>query len=208
MSDPQKTDLLLIFIRNPVLGQCKTRLARTVGDRVALDIYTFLLRHTAEIARKVDAERWVYYSDEIVTEDMWGPSEFVKKRQLGSDLGARMLNAFKEGFAAGFDRICVIGSDLYELSEGEIEAAFSMLQYSEAVIGPAEDGGYYLLGMKRLLPGVFEQKQWGGDHVFADTVAGFSNLAYTVLPVRNDVDYYEDIKDVEAFRPFLKNLNL
>lgn len=208
MSESYGRELLIIFTRNPVLGQCKTRLARTVGDQAALDIYRFLLRHTEQITRPLPVDKWVCYSDKPIPDDLWNELYFEKKVQMGNTLGERMKGAFSEGFAAGYDRICIIGSDMYDLNTQDIHAAFRILESCGAVIGPAQDGGYYLLGLKNQVPGIFENKEWGSDTVFTETIAHFNKMTYGILPVKNDVDYYEDIKDVEAFRPFLTNIGL
>jgi hypothetical protein len=198
----------LIFTRNPVLGQCKTRLAKTIGDRAALDIYIFLLEHTAKVAHGVKADIRVYYSDEIIRNDCWEETRFEKRKQRGSDLGDRMKNAFAEGFSDGYKSICIMGSDLYDIDTPDIQEAFDLLSEKDAVIGPAEDGGYYLLGMKELIPGIFENMAWGTDDVLPETLKRLASLEYEELAVRNDIDYYEDIADIDAFQPFLNNLKL
>ncbi|MGY8910741.1 MAG: TIGR04282 family arsenosugar biosynthesis glycosyltransferase, partial [Flavobacteriales bacterium] len=90
--------LLLIFTRNPELGKAKTRLAKTVGDETALEIYKFLLERTRDISSKVNADKAVYYSVKTRENDIWNPNIYQKHQQFGEDLGIRMLNAFKNGF--------------------------------------------------------------------------------------------------------------
>ncbi|MEC7265229.1 MAG: TIGR04282 family arsenosugar biosynthesis glycosyltransferase, partial [Bacteroidota bacterium] len=109
--------LLLILTRNPELGKCKTRLAATVGDAAALEIYKFLLDHTVSLTKDLRVDKWVYYSEEIWEDDIWDNNIYQKKLQEGKDLGERMLNAFKEGFQAGFDQVVIIGSDMYHLAQ-------------------------------------------------------------------------------------------
>lgn len=200
------TDLLLIFTRNPELGKCKTRLASTIGDRAALDTYIFLLEHTAKITAGLQAEKQVYYSEEIWEDDVWKGNGFTKKLQKGVDLGERMQQAFQNGFAEEFEKVIIIGSDMYDLAQHDLEKAFNILNHSDYVIGPAEDGGYYLLGMKKLNPAIFENKAWGTSTVLQNTLNDLKNQQYTLLETRNDVDLYDDIKDLEAFQPFLKHL--
>lgn len=199
-------NLLIIFTRNPEPGKCKTRLAATVGDKAALEIYTFLLAHTARITRELKVHKMVCYSDDIWINDIWDNHRYAKKLQQGKDLGERMENAFRQGFADGFNRIVVIGSDLYDLSATDLEAAFRSLEEHDYVIGPASDGGYYLLGMHTLNEEVFKNKTWGGETVLKETLADISDKRICLLDTRNDVDVYEDIKDLKAFRPFLKLL--
>ncbi len=199
-------NLLLIFTRNPELGKCKTRLAATVGNESALEIYKFLLQHTASFTEKVNAIKQVWYSEEIWEEDVWNSAIFDKKLQQGPDLGVRMANAFVEGFALGFEKICIIGSDMYDLSQSDIEDAFDRLKDSDYVIGGAEDGGYYLLGMKKFSAKLFQNKNWGNDTVLTDTLTDLQNEKVHLLKVRNDVDVYEDIANTKAFEPFLKHM--
>lgn len=200
-------NLLLIFTRNPELGKGKRRLAATVGDQAALDIYRFLLDHTVKITTHLYAEKLVYYSEEIWETDIWSNSRYGKKLQQGNDLGVRMANAFQEGFENGFQKIIIIGSDMFDLSQEDLEDAFIALEKNEVVVGPAEDGGYYLLGMKKFMPRLFNNKAWGTETVLKDTLSDLEDEEKALLETRNDVDYYEDIKDVTAFEPFLKHMN-
>ena len=199
-------DLLIILTRNPEIGKCKTRLAAKVGDRTALDIYKFLLDKTVSFTKDLNVEKWVYYSEEIWKDDIWDNKVFTKKLQVGSDLGKRMMNAFKEGFQAGFEHIIIIGSDMYHLNQSDLEEAFSKLKNHNYVVGPAEDGGYYLLGMKSIKKELFQNKAWGTNTVLADTLSHIKDEKIALLEEKNDVDYFEDIKDIEAFAPFLKHM--
>ena len=197
-------NLLLIFTRNPELGKCKTRLAATIGDTNALEVYKFLLQHTASITHGLNVHKKVYYSESIWENDVWDEMRYDKRAQKGVNLGERMARAFSEGFNNGFEKIVIIGSDMLDLSQSDIENAFATLEENDFVIGPAEDGGYYLLGMKYFKPQLFKGKQWGKDTVFADSMANLQSEKVSVLPIKNDIDVYEDIKDIEAFQPFLK----
>ncbi len=199
-------NLLLIFTRNPELGKCKTRLAATVGDENALEIYKFLLNHTAKLTAGVNAAKQVWYSEEIWKEDIWDHSIFDKRLQNGSDLGIRMGNAFQEGFTKGFERIIVVGSDMYDLNTQDLNKAFEALKTKDVVIGPAEDGGYYFLGMKKFNPSIFQNKAWGTETVLADTLSELKDENVQLFETRNDIDLFEDIKDIKAFHPYLKQL--
>lgn len=199
--------LLLIFTRNPELGKCKTRLAATIGDSAALDVYNFLLEHTVKITENLAMDKWVCYSEEIWERDIWPNTHFTKKLQQGIDLGERMRNAFEAGFALGYEKIIIIGSDLYDLSRKDLEHAFKKLEEQDVVLGPAEDGGYYLLGTTKLIPKLYQNKAWGTGTVLKDTLGNLKNMNHTLLDTRNDVDLYEDIRDIKAFQPFLKHMN-
>jgi len=199
-------NLLLIFTRNPELGKAKTRLAKTVGDETALEIYKFLLERTRDISLKVNADKAVYYSVKIRENDIWNPDIYQKHQQFGEDLGIRMLNAFKNGFDAGYKKVMIIGSDLYDLSGKNIEKAFVELDQNDVVIGPAEDGGYYLLGMNYLQENVFKNKDWGTETVRKDTLNDLSDKKVKLLEFKNDIDVYEDIVNIpEIMTTFIEN---
>ena len=202
----ENSNLLIIFTRNPELGKCKTRLATKVGDEAALNIYTFLLEHTAAITKDLAVEKQVHYSVKIRENDLWDGSIYSKKQQEGPDLGLRMLHAFEQGFEQAYKNIIIIGSDMFDMNQTDIEAAFEALNRSNFVIGPATDGGYYLLGMSILKPALFHAKAWGTSSVLKDTLADLQGETVAQLAAKNDVDYYEDIKDETAFQPFLKNI--
>lgn len=207
MKLPTTSDnLLLIFTRNPELGKCKTRLAKTLGDQKALDIYTFLLQQTANYTKPVNADKMVFYSEEIWENDIWDNQEYKKAKQKGADLGERMANAFADGFKQNYKRIIIIGSDLHNLSTHDIDDAFEHLKKHDYVIGPATDGGYYLLGMTIFDESLFINKKWSTDSVFKDSMANISTKKVKVLEPKNDVDEYEDIKDIAVFKPFLKDI--
>lgn len=198
-------NLLIIFTRNPELGKCKTRLAATVGEETALEIYNFLLRHTVSITKDLLAAKQVWYSEEIWEDDVWEDTLYDKKLQCGKDLGIRMANAFQEGFASGYERIIIIGSDMYDLSQNDLQDAFASLKENDYIIGPAEDGGYYLLGMKAFKPELFQEMAWGSETVLKNTLNVLKDERYCILNLRNDVDVYDDIKDIEVFKPFLRS---
>jgi rSAM/selenodomain-associated transferase 1 len=189
-------NLLLIFTRNPELGKAKTRLAKTVGDETALEIYKFLLEKTRDISSKVTSDKAVYYSVKIRENDIWNENTFQKHQQVGVDLGIRMLNAFKNGFDAGYEKVMIIGSDLYDLTSENIETAFNELNNNDLVIGPAEDGGYYLLGMNSLHSTIFKNKNWGTETVRKDTLSDLKDQKVKLLAFKNDIDVYEDILNI------------
>jgi len=190
-----KSELLIIFYRNPELGKVKTRLAATVGDANALAIYYKLASHTRVITTEVDCDRVVYYSDYIDTEDAWSNNDFSKKLQRGVDLGARMENAFEIAYANGYKRVSIIGTDCMELTTQIVVNAFDSLRTKDAVVGPAVDGGYYLLGMNRFIPELFREKEWSTNSVCKDTINDFSRLSinYHQLSMLRDVDIEADL---------------
>jgi uncharacterized protein len=197
---------ILIFTRNLKLGKVKTRLAKTIGDEKALEIYQFLVQKTKEISDQVQVKKRVYYDQSITENDFWNSEDYQKFLQKGTDLGSRMYQAFLQAFQSDFEKVIIIGSDLYDLTPKIISEAFQELDKSDVVIGPAEDGGYYLLGMKVLHPPIFKNKNWGTDSVRKETLADLKEKKVFLLEELNDVDIFEDIQDHPAFQHFLKDL--
>lgn len=199
--------LLLIFTRNPELGKAKTRLAKTVGDETALEIYKFLLKRTRDVSLKVNSDKAVYYSVKIRENDIWDENTYQKHQQVGEDLGIRMQNAFKNGFEAGYQKVMIIGSDLYDLSSQNIEKGFRKLDSHDVVIGPAEDGGYYLLGMNSLQENIFINKEWGTETVRKDTLEDLKNKKVKLLALKNDIDVFEDLVNIpEIMNTFINTI--
>ena len=196
-------NLILIFTRNPELGKVKTRLAASIGNQNALDVYKFLLKHTQEIVSKVDATRRVLYSEEIINNDIWDNKIYQKALQSGTDLGEKMKNAFAEGFKNGYKKIVIIGTDLYDLEASNIEIAFQKLENHDVVIGPAEDGGYYLLGLKCIPENIFSNKKWSTETVFKDTLNDIVSYKVHLLDIKNDIDTVDDIKNIQVFQKYL-----
>ena len=194
---------LIIFTRNPELGKVKTRLAAIIGNQSALEIYKLLINHTVRITSTINADKYVFYSENIEQNDEWNPAVFTKKLQNGKDLGERMKNAFNLLFKKGYQKIVIVGSDIYELDSKDIDDSFIALKKSPFVIGPAKDGGYYLLGMTQLNNKIFKNKNWGMKTVFNDTIIDLKENAVALLSKKNDIDIYDDIKNDEVFNQFL-----
>ena len=198
-----KENLLIIFTKNPVKGKVKTRLAKDLGDDKALKVYKLLLAHSYKVTSVLRVVKHVYYSKKIDSNDQWSNGDFEKRLQQGGDLGEKMENAFLEGFEEGYKRIVIIGTDLYELKTEDIEMAFSHLINNDYVLGPANDGGYYLLGMNSLNSEVFKNKAWSTSSVLRDTLKDMEGSKIKLLSSQNDIDVLDDIKDHPDFQKFL-----
>lgn len=187
--------LLIIFYRNPELGKVKRRLAATVGEERALAIYLVMAAHARKTSLAIPIDRIVYYSEFIDSEDNWLNGAFYKQLQHGEDLGEKMKRAFEESFKLGYESICIIGTDCLELTENILQTAFETLKHTDAVIGPAADGGYYLLGMNRFIPELFDNKKWSTNSVGDDTIHDFNRLhcTYHLLPTLHDIDKESDL---------------
>ncbi len=186
---------LIIFLKYPELGRSKTRLAATIGNENALKVYIELLSHTNLISRELNCDKYMFYDKVTANKMPWGDDIYHTAYQLESDLGGRMQNAFERLFDRGYEQLVIIGSDCYELTQEIIEEAFNKLKTNKVVVGPAKDGGYYLLGLSQLIPQLFSDVAWSTDEVFSSTVKILKslNLSYDTTPVLSDIDTEDDL---------------
>lgn len=191
-------DLLIIFVKSPELGKVKTRLAKSIGDHAALNIYKKLINTTENATSKLKVDRHIYFSGPISNEYWKLDSKTI---QQGSDLGERMLNAFKKSFSKGYNRIVLIGSDLPEISEQIINNALTKLGKNEVVFGPSQDGGYYLVGMSCLQECIFKNKPWSSNTLLEETLAELKqkNVDVSLMKTLNDIDTFDDLKQYPEF---------
>ena len=182
--------LLIVFVKNLTLGKVKTRLAKTIGNDNAFKIYEKLVSITEQVTSAVEFEKHIYFSNEVIKTKWHNDKKFV---QTGEDIGERMLNAFKDGFDKGYEQIILIGSDLPEISEEMITKGFEALKQSQLVFGPAQDGGYYLIGMNELSPLLFQNKPWSQPNLLQATL--FEINDYSLLTELNDIDTIEDLRN-------------
>lgn len=185
---------VIVFVKNPELGKVKTRLAATLGDEKAMEIYLKLLDYTrGQLIKLSNTQKVVFYSSFIDNDDEWNDHIFNKSVQSEGGLGDRM----KSAFYATFDSctpVIIIGSDCPQLTVDHIETAFDSLKHNDVVIGPSHDGGYYLLGMNKYIPELFDDIKWSTDSVFQETKQKAEDLKLKVYIIEtlSDVDFEED----------------
>lgn len=191
--------IVLFFIKAPFKGQVKSRLAAAVGEEAALELYK---NFTLDIIDALSASGYPFriyfhppYAEDAITTWLIG---HTAAPQEGNDLGERMELAFKNIFSEGFTSSILIGSDIPDLTPAVLHEALESLKKNDAVIGPAADGGYYLIGFnqKSFLPRIFRGIPWSTDTVFRETVDIMheSSLRVHLLPQLMDVDTLEDLK--------------
>jgi len=198
---------LLVFARLPELGKVKTRLASSLGDERALAVYEAMLR---DLLQSIGAS-----TTETEIEIVWAPTAAATGEKLrrafgernlamqtGTTLGDRLAMAFSERFFfQATQKIIAIGVDDPRLSRETIDHAFALLDSCEWVLGPATDGGYYLIGCRAgaFDPSVFADIEWGSEKVLAATLQKIRDLGTTVaiLPMRSDIDTAEDLERYE-----------
>ena len=187
-----KKTALIIFQKNRILGHVKTRLAATIGDEKAIEVYEQLLDKTYQEVKKLSFPSFVYFSESIEEDSRWNTYEL--KTQFQGDLGERMFYALKEIKALGFEHLILIGTDCYELEAMHLEEANLHLQQTDYVLGPACDGGYYLIACKEPDCELFLDKTWSTETVLQEALVSISSISkhYSLLAKLNDIDTEED----------------
>lgn len=191
-------EALIIFQKNRVPGKVKTRLAATIGNDNALMVYEVLVAKAHENARAINRPVYLYFSDELEAQESW-PS-CILRVQDQRDLGMRMMCAMREVLEEGFEKVVLVGTDCYELTPEILESAFLQLNTSDYVLGPALDGGYYLIGGKRTDDSVFLDKVWSTATVCQEAIDAIQQLGLKVACVAtlSDVDVEADLGELKA----------
>jgi len=184
-------NLIIVFSRTPVLGKVKTRIAKDLGDLQALKIHKKLYNHTTAIVKEAKIPYKIYFSEDPIMD-----INHLFNVQTGIGLGDRMSNAFSSELIE-YENICLIGSDCLELTANDIAKAFQHLAANDVVLGPAIDGGYYLIGLKKPHPQLFRNIHWGSSVVLEETLKTCSthNLSVKLLRPLNDIDLLEDLPE-------------
>lgn len=196
---PDKS-VILLFIKAPVMGQVKSRLAAVIGKKAALELYKSFILDIVDTIKKTGHPFKIcfYPPDAGAAVTSWLGRRWQFMPQQGNDLGQRMENAFTRCFSEGFERAVLIGSDLPDLTPSVLHEAITSLAENDVVIGPASDGGYYLIGFNKrtFMPRLFHGIPWSTETVFQETMAILRDSALTVhrAPQWNDVDTAEDLK--------------
>jgi len=190
-----KSNALIIFVKNARRGHVKTRLASSLGEEKALSIYLALCERVRNVSLAFSGNCYVYYSEYIPSEpDVWEDDFFIKRKQHpGSDLGLRMKTAFDELLPI-HSSVRLIGTDIPHLSADLLEESILSLKNADVVLGPSDDGGYYLVGMKKPNDYLFNDMTWSVDTVLSETIQriGVKNKAYYLLKKLPDVDTADD----------------
>lgn len=200
MNYPAIRQRLIIFSRYPEPGKTKTRMIPALGDQGAADLQRQMTEHTLMQGRNltnlVPVAIEVHFTggnQKLMAE--WLGQDLVYQPQSQGDLGQRMTSAFANAFVAKMDTVVMIGIDCPDLNHNLLAQAFSYLHDHDLVLGPAADGGYYLIGLRHFLPELLQNISWGTNQVFAQTIsiAKQLDLAIAYLDILNDVDRPEDL---------------
>lgn len=190
---------VLLFVRAPQRGHVKTRLARKLGNDKTLALYRCFVEDMIATLKSGSYPLSVFYTpaDQAARVQTWLGRDAHCHPQVGPALGQRMQTAFIDTFGGGTKCAVLIGSDFPDLDIEIIHTAFGALQENNVVIGPAIDGGYYLIGFqKKAFNGdIFNGIRWGSSQVYRQTLAQIkkAKLTYRILPAWQDIDTYEDL---------------
>jgi len=186
-------NLIIVFCNNSLIGKVKTRLAKSIGKSKALRIYNLLVDKTISVLKQVEFDIVVFHGDFIPNDKAWSFTK-QEKVQNGKDLGVRMKKAFEWGFKMGYQNICIIGTDLWTLEKKIFQETFNALKNNNIVFGPSTDGGYYLLGLKKMNSSLFDITSWGTSKALEDSIFQIDyNDTIFYLPELNDIDTEEDL---------------
>jgi len=184
--------LLMVFIKDSSKYPVKTRLKTSIGKNKSIWVYNQILKKTVLVLKNIKTDIAVFHYNSIISKNPFKNFSKWNKIQIGKNLGEKISNAFNWGFEKGYKKIIIIGSDLWDLNEEIINKGFLELNKNKVVIGPSIDGGYYLLGLNKKMPKIFEGIKWGTQSVLAETLKLLEHEPY-ILPELNDIDTFEDL---------------
>lgn len=195
---PEK-NTLIIFVKYPEPGKVKSRIASDLGAERAAEVYSRIAKAVIEKVSKPDTHGTIICFDPPERENeikLWlGIDKHPYERQSGRTIGEKMSNAFHSVFSRGAEKAVLIGTDIPEITAGTVTDAFDRLNETDVVLGPAEDGGYYLMGLRNLEPLLFRDIEWSTNLVLRQTIGRIKErkLSYNLLQTLKDVDTADDI---------------
>lgn len=194
-------DCLLFFVRYPEPGRVKTRLIGPARPELVADFYAAMVEGVLDrLGEGFGADLFVCFTPARREAAMraWLGEDLFFVAQRGADLGERMANGFADAFAMGYDRVVLTGSDIPGLTPGIVRRGLDALTACRAALGPAEDGGYFLLGFHRdgFVPTLFDEKEWGGAGVYARALERLAEagMEAAVLDRLADLDTADDLR--------------
>jgi hypothetical protein len=202
---PAERCAVIVMTRYPEAGKVKTRLIETLGDKNAADLHQRMAEHTMSTLKPLHdieaADLFVFFNGGSIEQmQRWLGSTFTYQSQQGNNLGEKMGNAFAYIFRSGYNRAVILGTDCPDIEGATVIQALKYLRSADLVLGPAEDGGYYLLGLNQTIPQLFEGIEWGSDRVLAQTTqqAKQQNLSIEYLHPLRDIDTPADLESIRG----------
>ena len=202
---------LIIFAREPKVGTVKTRLCQILPASFVTELYACFLKDLFSFTAAVNVDkRFLFYAADSGSIDFLRANAdgFQLLRQAGGSLGDRMRSAFERVFKGGAGKALIIGTDCLSLTTRDFKQALAALDDHDGVVGPSLDGGYYLLGMKQLLPEIFQGIEWSSSRVLSQTLKAAKRKRWSTFLLREqeDIDTMDAFKRLAADRNLLKRL--
>jgi len=194
-----KKKCVLVFLKSPVMGNVKTRLAEKIGNMQAVHLYKYFVYDTLKMLENGIHSIIICYYPFDAEKDIlkWLGNKYPLRPQKGDTLGKKMSNAFEQAFEQGFDHVLLMGTDIPDLPGAIITKGFDELNHNDAVIGPSTDGGYYIIGFnaRTFYPQAFENITWSTEKVFQETlnILRQNKKSIYILPEWRDIDIFEDL---------------
>lgn len=202
---PAERCAVIVMTRYPEAGKVKTRLIETLGEHGSANLHQRMAEHTMSTLKPLHdietADLFVFFNGGSIEQmQQWLGTTFEYLPQQGNNLGAKMANAFAHIFRSGYNRGLILGTDCPDIEGATVVDALKYLRSADLVIGPAEDGGYYLLGLNQTQPQMFEGIEWGTEKVLAQTAerAEQKNLSIEYLHALRDIDTPTDLEFIKG----------
>lgn len=198
----ENENCILLFVKYPVAGQVKTRLAEQLNRDAVVDLYRSFVTDTLTTLENLNAHLEIVFDPPNIEGQFkqWLGEEYWYVPQIGLDLGQRMKNASLQAFNEGFNKVVIIGSDSPDLPAEYLELAFKAFKTNDVVLGPSSDGGYYLIGFvkDKFSPEVFDRICWSTENVFEQTINTLKHSKHKlyVLPLWHDIDTSADLNEL------------
>jgi len=213
---------LIIFIKTPIPGKVKTRLAAATGDKLAAKLYKAFIMDTIKTCNNIHSSKYIFFDGDYPDNFIRIPENYTIIEQSDGNIGNRMYNALLGVSSFGHSKIILIGSDIPDLPEKYINEAYILLDQNDAVIGPSNDGGYYLIGLKNnvIQNYLFTDIHWSSDKVMSETIQklNHSGKKFSLIKSCSDIDNISDLRayysrntanetESESIKTIRKNLN-
>ncbi len=195
-----KERALIIFVKDPYSDAVKTRLATSIGQAEARRAYKLMLLHLRKLIDKLQQiDVYVFYAETVPDDTIWQENVQIR-RQIHGDIGMRMADAMQR-LCPQYDKVLLIGSDCPTIRDTHLEEAYDALAGADIVLGPAYDGGYYLIGMKELQKEIFDIPEWSTSRVRDLTIEKIlaCGLRYHEITRLMDIDTEADYMEVKRF---------
>ena len=183
-------DALIILVHDSVPYDIKSGKDDIITDNESIGMRKQLFMHTHRITVDINADKFLFIKESSSDDDIWIKGDYIKRLQRGRGLGEKMTNAFETVFSLGYSKVIMIGSDSIEIEIDHLKHAFNYLDNYDIVIGPAQEGGYYLIGMKKMHSVLFRYKAWNTPILLQQTLGDIAKLrlTYHLQQVLSDVE--------------------